>query len=95
MTALPREKRDMQFTLSTDPLRPPLHDAALVSLEALKGLTAFERMEIVCRQIVGTLQAIAKEVGHSPLERASYDALCTTVSDWLGEEIDNLRFLHG
>ena len=85
------ERRRMLFPHSSDPW--PRQET--VREQGQQGLTAYERLEIACRQIVGILQTMAKEVGRSPLDRASYDAYCASVDEWLGEEINNLRFLHG
>ncbi len=85
----------MLFPPSSQPMAAHLHTPSHASLDALQGLTAYEMLEITCRNLVGILRASSRELKEAPQGHAKFNDICDGVEQWLTTEIDALRFEQG
>jgi hypothetical protein len=77
---------------SSEALPPDLEAVGLASLAALEDRTAYESLELVCRNLVGILRSVRANAEESASSRAMFNEVCQAVEEWVETELGELRF---
>ncbi len=76
-----------------DRLPADVDQCLLASLESLTGLSAKDQLEVACRSVLAVLLAARARFERDQEGRVAFDLVCEDVTDWLRQEIKEIRFM--